>query len=96
MLITAFLKDQGRACRHPACTGGGQGSLAQRSAILTENGVINLTIIATIFKRTNTKGSGIGAPVPFMARSLPGLDAEKGGSTDLPGEVLSPPKIRYF
>ena len=56
MLITAFLKDQGRASCHPVCTGAGQGSLTQHSAISTENSIINLNIIATIFKRTNMKG----------------------------------------
>lgn len=55
MLITAFLKDQGRVSCHPVCTGAGQGSLTQHSAISTENSMINLNIIATIFKRTNMK-----------------------------------------
>jgi len=60
MLITAFLKDQGRASCHPVCTGAVQGPLAQHSAISTENSIINLNIIATILP--TRKASELGVP----------------------------------
>lgn len=96
MLITAFLKDQGRSSCHPVHTGAGQGSLTQHSAISAENSIINLNIIATIFKGTNMKGSWIKAPVPFVARSFHCLDVEKHGSTDLHSEVLSALRSGWF
>lgn len=69
MLITAFLKAQGRASIHFMCTGAGQGSTTQHSAISTEKSIINLNIIATIFKGTNVKFTkGIEAPAPFVVR----------------------------
>lgn len=58
MLITALLKEQGRASCHPVCAEAGQGTPMQHSAISTQKkkkkkGIINLNIIATIFKRAN-------------------------------------------
>lgn len=62
----SFSERPGQGLLSPRVYRGRARLLAQRPAISTENSIINLNTIATIFKRTNMKGQGLEGPVPFV------------------------------